>query len=78
MPKMPSVLSRCIFYIYPSEDDAKNSTEKGGTGFFFGVESEYTDWGALLCCYECTRCFFATEWKIQLLELTQQIISLTL
>ena len=51
MPKMPSILSSCVFYIYPSEDDAKNSTEYGGTGFFFGVESEYTDW---VHCYAVT------------------------
>ena len=37
MPRIPSQITRPIFYIYPTQDDALNNTEFGATGFFYGV-----------------------------------------
>lgn len=43
MPKIPQPLTKCVFYVYPSKDDALNNSEYGGTGFFFGIPSKV--WG---------------------------------
>ncbi len=51
MPKIPHQLTQAVFYIYPSEDDAINNTEFGATGFFFGVDSEFSDG---MYCYAVT------------------------
>jgi hypothetical protein len=40
VPKIEPVIFRTVFYIYTSEDDAKNNSEYGATGFFFGEDSE--------------------------------------
>jgi hypothetical protein len=40
MPKIPSDILRCTFYLYPSEDDARAGTNLGGTGFLVSFPSE--------------------------------------
>jgi hypothetical protein len=40
MPAIEPNMLRTVFYIYPSKEDADNSRESGGTGFFFRVPSE--------------------------------------
>lgn len=40
MPKIEPIIFHTVFYVYASEDDAKNNSEYGATGFFFGVDSE--------------------------------------
>src|SRR5688572_9346231 len=39
MPALDPRLLSSVFFVYPSLQDAKNSTELGGTGFFFWIPS---------------------------------------
>jgi hypothetical protein len=40
MPRIPPAALDCVFYLYPSEDAAKEGRDFGGSGFFVGVPSE--------------------------------------
>jgi hypothetical protein len=40
MPRIFPPFLLCVFYIYPSEQDAYDSSEDGATGFFYGEKSE--------------------------------------
>lgn len=48
MPKIEDQLLRCIFYIYMSEDEAKQGNVDSATGFIFGIPSEYRKTSAFL------------------------------
>lgn len=41
MPRIDDIMLSSVFYIYPSKQDAKDGSEAGGSGFFYGVPSEY-------------------------------------
>jgi hypothetical protein len=40
MPRVPDFVLNCVVYLYCSEDDAKDGSTYGGTGFLLGVPSE--------------------------------------
>ena len=40
MPRINPSFIPCVFYIYPSEQDAIDNSEEGATGFFYGEETE--------------------------------------
>ncbi len=40
MPRIDPMILDSVFYLYETEEDAKNGTQTGGTGFFVGVRSE--------------------------------------
>lgn len=40
MPKIPSRMLDCAFYLYPSEEEARRGGKAGGTGFFVGIRSQ--------------------------------------
>jgi hypothetical protein len=52
MPAIEPNMLKSVFYVYPSEDDAKNSSELGGTGFFFGIP--YSGSGSRIFLYAIT------------------------
>jgi len=43
MPALEPNLLKSVFYIYPSVDDAENSQEFGGTGFFIGIPASESE-----------------------------------
>lgn len=45
MPKMPETLIKTVFYIYPTDQDARECTEFGSSGFFFQVPSAIDGFG---------------------------------
>ena len=43
MPRIPDEYLDCVLYLYPSEQDAKDGTRTGGSGFWVGMPVEATE-----------------------------------
>lgn len=43
MPRIDDVLLGCVFYIYPTHDDALNGERIGGGGFLIGIRTQASD-----------------------------------